>query len=141
MNKSVIAVAIIVVVLVGGYFLSVPKTPNQQTVRPPPVTQPPAPEEKVVTYTDSGYSPNILTVKKGETITFKNQSLQSMWTASAVHPTHRLYPTTGGCSGSTFDTCQGVQPGNSWSFTFDIAGTWKYHNHLDPGKTGTITVE
>ena len=64
-----------------------------------------------------------------------------MWTASAVHPTHRAYPTTGGCLGSTFDACKGVQPGASWSFRFDIAGTWKYHNHLNPNNTGAIVVE
>ncbi|OHA38709.1 MAG: hypothetical protein A3G03_02780 [Candidatus Taylorbacteria bacterium RIFCSPLOWO2_12_FULL_44_15c] len=64
-----------------------------------------------------------------------------MWTASAVHPTHRAYPTSGGCLGSTFDACAGVQSGNSWSFKFDISGTWKYHNHLNPGDTGTIVVE
>ncbi|OHA25032.1 MAG: hypothetical protein A3D52_00625 [Candidatus Taylorbacteria bacterium RIFCSPHIGHO2_02_FULL_44_36] len=93
------------------------------------------------TNTNSGYSPSILTVKKGETVTFKNQSSQSMWTASAVHPTHRAYPTSGGCLGSTFDACAGVQSGNSWSFKFDISGTWKYHNHLNPGDTGTIVVE
>lgn len=164
MNKAIIAIVIVAVVLVGGYFLfrgsyqpapSVLQTSNQQTVPQasapepssntatpqPPVGQAPATEEKVVMYTDSGYSPNTITVKKGETVTFKNNSSQSMWTASAVHPTHRGYPTTGGCIGSTFDACQGIQPGNSWSFKFDIVGTWKYHNHLSPGDTGTIVVK
>lgn len=102
---------------------------------------PSVPAENRVTYTDSGYSPAVLNVKVGTTVTFKNQSSQLMWTASAVHPTHRVYPTTGGCLGSTFDACGGIQPGDSWSFKFDIAGTWKYHNHLNSGDTGTIVVE
>jgi len=162
MNKTIVTIAIIAVVLVGGYFLffgsapqptpSVSEPSSQQpitqspasdpsTQQQPPVSQAPAVKENVVTYTNSGYSPNTLTVKKSETVTFKNQSSQSMWTASGVHPTHRGYPTTGGCIGSTFDACQGVQPGNSWSFKFDISGTWKYHNHLNPSDTGTIVVE
>ena len=155
MNKTIVTIAIIAVVLVGGYFLlkgtyqlvlSVPLTQpsasesssQKQPSQQPPASQAPVVKENAVTYTNSGYLPSTLTVKKGETVTFKNQSSRAMWTASAVHPTHRGYPTTGGCLGSTFDACAGIQPGNSWSFKFDISGTWKYHNHLSPGDTGTI---
>lgn len=98
-------------------------------------------KEYTITITDSGYSPNTITIKAGDTVTFKNESSQPVWTASAVHPTHKAYPTTGGCLGSTFDACQGIPPGQSWSFKFDIAGSWKYHNHLNPGQTGTIVVQ
>lgn len=98
-------------------------------------------KEYTVTATDSGYSPSTITIKAGDTVIFKNGSSQPVWTASAVHPTHKAYPTTGGCVGSTFDACQGIQPGRSWSFKFDIAGSWKYHNHLNPGQTGTVVVQ
>ncbi len=98
-------------------------------------------EEYTVTYTDTGFSPANLKIKKGENVTFKNKSSQSMWPASGAHPTHLIYPTTGGCIGSTFDACKGVQPGDSWSFKFDILGSWKYHSHLNPSDFGTITVE
>ena len=158
MNKTIVTIAIIAVVLVGGYFLlkgtyqlvlSVPLTQpsasesssQKQPSQQPPASQAPVVKENAVTYTNSGYLPSTLTVKKGETVTFKNQSSRAMWTASAVHPTHRGYPTTGGCLGSTFDACAGIQPGNSWSFKFDISGTWKYHNHLSPGDTVTIDIQ
>lgn len=98
-------------------------------------------KENTVIYTDSGYSPTALKIKKGETVVFKNQSSRAMWPASAMHPTHRIYPTTGGCIGSAFDACAGVPSGGTWSFKFDISGTWKYHDHLNPGATGAITVE
>lgn len=134
-NKIIIAVIVVAVIALGGYFLF--KRSYQS-----PITQetPPA-EQEVVTYSDSGYSPGTLTIKVGATVVFKNESSRSMWTASAIHPIHRAYPTTGGCIGSTFDACQGIQPSGSWSFKFDIAGTWKYHNHLSPGDTGTIVVK
>ncbi len=144
MKNKIIITIVIAVVLVGGYFFlrgtyqptpPVLQTSNQQTVPQPSV------KENVVIYTNTGYSPATLTIKKGETVTFKNQSSNSMWTASGVHPTHRTYPTTGGCIGSTFDACKGVQPGNSWPFKFDIAGTWSYHNHLNPSDLGTIIVQ
>lgn len=97
--------------------------------------------EKQVTYTQDGFSPSTLTIKKGDTVVFKNESQEGMWTASADHPTHAKYPTTGGCAGSTFDACKGITSGDSWSFQFDEKGGWTYHNHLNPGKTGKIIVE
>ena len=146
MNKTIVAIVVVAVVVLGGYLLfkgayrttpSVPQQPTSQSS----AEQAPVAEEKVVVYTDAGYSPATLTVKNGETVTFKNQSSQSMWTASAGHPAHRVYPTTGGCLGSTFDACKSIQPGDSWSFKFDIPGSWGYHNHLNPGDTGIIVVQ
>ena len=64
-----------------------------------------------------------------------------MWPASAMHPSHKEYPTTGGCLGSAFDACKGVKPGESWPFKFDIAGNWKYHDHLNPKNFGAIIVQ
>lgn len=98
-------------------------------------------QENIVIYANDGYSPEILRVKSDTTVTFKNESSAPMWPASDVCPTHRLYPTTGGCIGSTFDACREIAPGDSWQFKFDIVGTWKYHNHLNPEQIGTIIIE
>lgn len=98
-------------------------------------------KEIVIEYTNSGYSPNSLAVKKGDTIMWVNKSSRDMWPASAKHPTHEIYPQKGGCIGSAFDACGAIKPGSSWKFTFDIAGTWKYHDHLAPSYFGTIIVE
>lgn len=157
MNKTIITIIIAAVVLVGGYFLlrgayqpspSVPQSSNQQPNQLPVSEQPSAPspatENNVVIYTDNGYSPSTLTIKRGETITFKNQSSGSMWTASAIHPTHRLYGGTSldehcpDTAGAAFDQCSA---GNTYSFTFTKSGTWRYHNHLSPSDTATIIVE
>lgn len=134
MNKFFIAIVVIAIVVGGGYFIL---TDSQLSQTPMPV----ATEEKIITYTDIGYSPSPLNIKVGDTVVFKNESSRSMWTASAMHPAHKDYPTTGGCLGSTFDACQGIQPGDSWSFKFDIAGDWKYHDHLSPKNFGSITVQ
>lgn len=107
-------------------------------------TQPPAATQtqpNTVTYTDAGFSPSTLTVKKGDTVTFKNTASDAVRVASNPHPIHNGYPTTGGCVSSTFDSCQNISPGQSWSFKFDIAGSWKYHNHLNPSEGGTIVVQ
>lgn len=90
-------------------------------------------EEYIVTYTDSGFSPEITKIKIGEIVVFKNESASEMWVASAPHPTHTAYP--------EFDAKQGYQIGESYSFTFTKKGEWKYHNHLSASQRGTIIVE
>jgi plastocyanin len=94
----------------------------------------------LVTYSDSGFSPKVLTVKKGDTVTFKNTASDSMRVSSNPHPIHNGYPTTGGCVSSTFDSCANIPAGQAWTFKFDILGSWGYHNHLNPSEGGTIVV-
>lgn len=99
-----------------------------------------------VNYTASGFSPGAITVHKGDTVTWVNQSSGDMWVASAVHPTHTLYSGTSmsqhcpDTAGTAFDACAGVPPGQSWSFTFTKVGSWGYHDHLRAFNGGTVTV-
>lgn len=86
----------------------------------------------VVTYTDSGFAPKDVTVKKSTTVTFVNGSSSSMWVASAPHPTHTNYP--------EFDQLKSVGKGQTYEFTFDKVGMWKYHNHMKPTDFGSVTV-
>jgi plastocyanin len=112
---------------------------------PTPVQTPPTTDQNgaknVVTFDGTGFVPSVLTVQKGETVTFKNGSTQDMRVASNPHPIHNGYPTTGGCVGSTFDSCAMIPAGGSWSFTFDFVGSWGYHDHLNPSITATIVVQ
>lgn len=101
-----------------------------------------APENIVVEYKEeTGFEPRMVTITKGQTVTWKNLSQKPMWVASAMHPTHAVYPTTGGCLGSTFDACKSFDNGESWSFKFDYSGEWKYHDHRDPTRFGTVAVQ
>ena len=86
-----------------------------------------------VTYNENGFSPSNLKIKQGTTVTFINQGSLPMWVASDPHPQHGDY--------SGFDAKRGYSKGQSYSFTFDQAGSWGYHNHLDESDSGTITVE
>jgi len=109
---------------------------------PMPAPVPEAAEmSAIIRYTDTGFVPASLTVKKGTAVTFRNESVGEVWPASARHPTHTVYPTSGGCLGSTFDACRGLRTGEEWTFSFDIAGTWGYHDHLTPRYFGSVTVE
>ena len=87
----------------------------------------------IVEITSSGFSPQTLEISQGDTVTWTNQNSASSWPASAIHPTHTLYP--------GFDSKRGLKNGESYSFTFDKVGTWGYHDHLSPSTKGTIVVE
>ena len=97
------------------------------------------PKTVTITYTDSGYGTPNMTVKSGDTIKFINSSTKDMWPASAVHPTHDVYPEKGTCFSGIFTGCT-VAPEGSFSMKFNAVGTWQYHDHRTPSKTGSITV-
>lgn len=97
--------------------------------------------EKTIEIDDGGFRPKTLEIKKGAKITWINRlSRESVWPASAAHPTHDIYPEKGGCIGSAFDACRGLQSGEQYSFTFQEIGRWNYHDHLHPGRAGMIIV-
>jgi plastocyanin len=102
-----------------------------------------SPTTATVTLTSSGFTPKSVTIKKGGTITFKNESSGNMWVASAQHPTHTVYSGTtlqDHCDDATdtsFDQCKN---GSTYSFTFDKTGTWNYHNHSVNDQFGTVVV-
>ena len=103
-------------------------------------------KDQTVDITTDGFSPQTLSISAGDTVTWTNQHTVDAWPASAVHPTHTLYPGSdiNKCNtaerDSLFDACQRVGQGESYSFRFYEKGSWKYHNHLNPAQTGTIVV-
>lgn len=158
MNKNItliIAVIVIVVVAVAAYMMMQPAnqqpTDNNQNNEQPTNGENPAgsiePTELEVIYTDTGYSPKELKVKVGDTVTFSNTSTGTVWTASAMHPNHTVYAGTSlqeHCqdpNNKAFDQCKAEGTGTNWTFTFDKAGTWRYHNHAQAAHFGSIIVE
>lgn len=98
-----------------------------------------------IVYSDAGFSPQTLTIKKGTTVTFVNQSTHEMWIGSDEHPSHTGYDGTsrethcapGYTGAAPLDQCG---PGSSFSFTFNEVGSWGYHNHREDDDHGTIVV-
>lgn len=148
--KKILLLAAIVAVAAGFFVLRSQKSSDitggvspmpTATPRPSPSESEAPAGENIITLTDAGFSPSTLTIKKGETVVFKNNSSGAMWVASAMHPTHDVYPIKGGCVSSIFDQCEAKVAGGSWSFKFDIAGTWKYHNHRNSDQFGMVVVK
>jgi plastocyanin len=86
-----------------------------------------------VSYTDEGFAPATTgPIQVGDAVLFTNKSSEKMWVASDDHPTHSRYP--------GFDQGRGVESGGTYKFTFTKAGSWGYHNHLNPSHSGTVQV-
>lgn len=87
---------------------------------------------KKINVTVDGFSPSQVSIKIGDTVEFTTSRTKPFWPASDLHPTHTIYP--------EFDPRHPIDSGSSWSFRFDKAGTWKFHDHLSPEFTGFVVV-
>jgi len=134
MKKVILILIILSLILVAG---CAPYKQEGSQVEIDGITAP-----NTIEITSSGFNPPELTINAGETVTFINKDTEPHWPASAMHPTHLLYPETGGCIGSKFDACKELAQGETFSFAFNEIGAWKYHDHLKPGVYfGSVTVK
>lgn len=100
------------------------------------------PTTVTVTYDGTTFTPATVTIKKGDSVTFTSTA-GDMWVATGPHPAHTGYSNTSlaqhcpDVSGTAFDQCKA---GTSYTFTFEKAGTWPYHNHLNSKVFGKVVV-
>lgn len=108
---------------------------------------PEIPDSNIIEITSYGFSPSELEINQGEEVTWINKDSAKHWPASAMHPTHKVYPNSDikKCGtdeqGVIFDSCKGLVNEESWSFVFNEKGTWSYHDHISSGKFGKIVVK
>ena len=94
-----------------------------------------------VSYTDNGFEPADVTIKRGEAIRFTNNSTHAMWVMSSGGD-GGVYPAADNdCGQSAFDTCTAFPPNEIWEFTFDVPGTWVYRNNANKSDVGVIRVK
>lgn len=131
MQRNILILVIVLALLAFGaaaWFLA----PSEKNDAPAPAASAPVEGAHVITLTPDGFSPAELTIARGETVTFRTTTGKRFWPASDLHPSHLVY--------ADFDPKQPIAPEAEWSFTFDQAGAWRFHDHLAPYFTGTITV-
>ncbi len=165
MQNAWIWIVVVVVILVGGFVWWQGTQPAQMNViltpEPVPTPVPTQPSAATgtsatstsgtamttsVSYSANGYSPAVVTIKKGGTVTWTAQGRDDMWVATAPHPAHTAYDGTSRSAhcdpnysgGEPFDQCA---PGMAFTFTFEKAGTFPYHDHVDATKFGRVIVE
>ena len=142
MSKNVVITgAVILVLAVLGWYFTRPK----QTITPTPesTTQTTTPNGSVapaeatassrtVSITASGFQSKDITVKAGDSVAFENTDKVNHTVNSDPHPIHSLFP---------FLNAGTIKPGDKKTIMFDKAGTYKYHDHLNPSLTGSVTVQ
>lgn len=145
--KSKFFIIVLIVIITTGIYFAVKKSPAQPVQTQSEnssssenfqnnMDETPSVEtisKTVVNYTDAGFNPSSIEIKKGDTVQFVNKSSGGMWVASGPHPTHTIYP--------EFDAKKSVPNGGIYEFTFTKVGSWSYHNHAGPEKSGTIIVK
>lgn len=104
------------------------------------------PTSAIVTYGPDGFSPKVVTIAKGGTVSFVTQSAGGVWVAADEHPTHTKYDGTtrsahcaaGYAGEKPFDQCVA---GANYSFVFNKVGSFDYHNHSAAQFVGTVIVK
>jgi len=93
--------------------------------------QTPVPGGNTVTIKNFAFSPQTMTVSQGSTVTWVNQDSVE----------HQIISDTSGSNaeGAIFKSTP-LPNGASYSFKFDIPGTYPYHCSIHPSMKGTITV-
>lgn len=90
----------------------------------------------MVTITSSGFDPQTARIQVGDAITWYNNDVVNHYVAPDDHPDHLQY------SGVWDDDGTGnIVAGGGYMATFTEAGTYEYHDHLNPTLTGTVIVE
>ncbi len=155
-GKYIVGIIIIVIIIaVAVFWVKVASAPAS-TDTTGAANQTPAAENQTATpataatqtvevdFTDSGFTPNSVTINAGDTVKFINKSSEGMWVGSAMHPSHAVYSGTTlkehcpDTAGTAFDQCS---TGDEFSFTFNKVGSWGYHNHVDASKFGKVIVQ
>ncbi len=125
MKNLIIIGVVLVIVILGGYFL-MSQTSAQSTpigsFQPDQGTQDQVSQNMVV-INNFAFSPQVLTVKQGTTVTWVNQDTVAHSIKSA-----------------TFNS-QSLNQGETFSFTFNTKGTFDYSCGIHPSMTGQIVVE
>lgn len=85
-----------------------------------------------VTLTDEGFSPQEITIKAGSKVVWKNNSGDTATVDSSVHPTHRDHREL---------NLGNFEDGEEHSLVFEEPGTYRYHDHLNASRFGTVVVE
>ena len=150
MGAGVIIAGILFLLIIGGIFLLngylAPSTNNTKDNPQETTNSLNTGETHQVGMSAAGFSPQRLETSVGDRVTFNVADNGRYWPASDVHPTHEVYPGTSirkcrdVAEGSIFDACRGLQQGSQFSFVFNEAGTWAYHDHLNPTLRGIIVV-
>ncbi len=131
--KLILIYIVIGAILYAGvyYFVLAKKGTSYNQTQTVPAAVVPETQNKV-TLSSDGFTPQTLTIKVGDSVTWINNSGGAATVNSDPHPIHTNYPPL---------NLGRFNDGEMLTLKFDKPGTYGYHNHVNPNQTGKIIVE
>ena len=119
-------IAAILLVIIGVASVLLIRDQNKQSTQAEPVA--------TVQITESGFVPETIKIKQGQSITWTNTDGKLHQVAADPYPTHSKLP--------SFVSEESLAQNESYTFSFDTAGTYTYHDPLNPTTfKATVIVE
>lgn len=140
MNKAHLALGLLAaVVLATGVALRSPSdlATGTSSLASPAVTTEDSGVHKTVnvTYTDTGFNPSVVSIKKGDSVLFVNASGKSLRIAPIKDPKDA----TSGYLG--FEASRSIRKGETFGVTVTMPGIWGYKNLNSPTTVGIVIAE
>jgi plastocyanin len=134
-NKKLLVAIVVLLLIVAGlliyYYLdNQKKAENAQDTK---IANSQVQQLAEVSISADGVVPETITVKKGQTVVWKNNDKKDHQIAADPYPTNESLPELG--KGEV------LKPGDTFGFPFDTPGTYTYHDNLNPFDIrGTVIV-
>ena len=129
MNKKkylIVLAAVLAVLLVIGLGLLIYRFVNPQVVDKEVA------KVAYISITDHGFVPSEITVDRGTSVVWRNETTDPHQIASNPYPERDDLP--------SLNSDSHLQPSSEYSYTFDKTGTFGYHDYLRPTTSAKITV-
>ena len=137
-GKIIVALIVVVAIIIGGALMIMNKKATQngankvdqtaQNGSSPTSTA----ADVTITYDGQNFSLSAPSIKSGGTVKIANSSGRDLRFQSNPHPIHTDNPEL---------NVGEIGAGESLTITLTNEGVWGFHNHLNHGQQGTITVE
>lgn len=133
MSRALLILVVMLVLVAGGWLIytqgiSDDNSSSGSTSSQTPSSNNTAQKAGAITIKNSMFTPSQISVQKGDTVTWTNDDT----TTHTV--TDDLSNVDGPSSGD-------IQPGSTYSFTFNKTGSFQYHCTHHPSMRGTIVVK
>lgn len=133
MNKVLIAIIVVVVLGVGGWVIYDKHRSNNNPNMDNTNSSTSSSNQSVtstgaITIKNMMFTPSQISILKGGTVTWTNND-------STAHTVVDDLSNVGGPSSGD------IQPGSTYSFTFNKTGSFQYHCSIHPSMRGTIVVK
>jgi len=128
MNKALIAVIVVVILAVGGWAIYDHHKSNSNTNSSSSDSSQSVASSGAINIKNMMFTPSQISIQKGGTVTWTNND-------NIVHTVVDDLRNIGGPSSGD------IQPGGTYSFTFNKTGSFQYHCSIHPSMRGTIVVK